>query len=607
MKTAPKGLKQNIAYRRALMLRAQVDQDFRHACYIRAKRDPIWYCDSFGFTYSPKEFPNRPVRPFILWDYQERGLKQILDAVGKHDLLGEKSRDTGFTWLFDLACEHLAHFFERQSILLLSRKEALVDGDPDSLMWKIDFFIENLPGWLRPRIERTSLEIRFLDTHSVINGESTNSDAGRGGRRTLMGLDEFPAVDNGHEILRATRDVTNTRVFIGTPQGASGAYYDTREKFAKTHPDRILRFHWSEHPLKRVGLYSIEGCDQGKPVTILDKDYKFPPDFDFLNVQFPQFKLRSIWFNAQCDRAASPQEIAQELEIDYAAAGWQFFDAIILERLKRKCRAPEASGEITFDDEFKKIEWMDQGQNGRLKLWFRMPADGKVPDVWDDCNVTCDIAAGKGGELSSNSVAAVSRRRTGEKIAEFASNIMFPPDFANYAIALCKFFNNAYLSWESNGYGGQFGTRVTEAKYSNLFYGWKNEALGRVRNKEPGWVSNKDSKRLLLIEYAKSLIDGAFVNPSIESMNELGQYVHEPSGDIIHARSKGNENPANEGVNHGDRVIADALGWRTIRDGLTEEKLSPPEPPPNSMGGRRLAREREASKVKRRWGRSRVA
>ncbi len=58
------------------------------------------------------------------------------------------------------------------------------------------------------------------DNGSVIDGESTTGDAGRGDRRTAMFIDEYAAFDvtDGYRVLLASRDTTNCRGFNSTPE-----------------------------------------------------------------------------------------------------------------------------------------------------------------------------------------------------------------------------------------------------------------------------------------------------------------------------------------------------------------------------------------------------
>src|SRR5690606_39061263 len=103
---------------------------------------------------------------------------------------------------------------------------------------------------MQPNTTRNSAHLHNHDNGSTIDGESTNDNFATGDRRTAVLLDEFAKVQNDYPILSATRDVTRTRLFNSTPQGATGAYYDTRQKMKSTNPERIIRMHWSEHPEK---------------------------------------------------------------------------------------------------------------------------------------------------------------------------------------------------------------------------------------------------------------------------------------------------------------------------------------------------------------------
>lgn len=263
---APKNISDNIAFRKEILLRCNNDSEFAAQCYIKASRDFVWFCDVFLWIYCPKDNPECPLQPFILWEYQEDAARKVIAAIGEHDILIEKSRDMGCTWLLIAIFVWQWLFRRNLSFLLGSRKQELVDktGDPKSLFWKVDFLINNLPRWLTPAFTRTSMHLENLENRSVLDGESTNDDFARGDRRTGIILDEFPAVENGHSILAATRDATNCRIFAGTPQGAAGAFYDTRQKMSATNPERIIRMHWSLHPLKSAGLYTTEDGRDGE-------------------------------------------------------------------------------------------------------------------------------------------------------------------------------------------------------------------------------------------------------------------------------------------------------------------------------------------------------
>jgi hypothetical protein len=123
---APKGFKENRDYRREILTLAAGNEEVQEWCWVRASRDFIWWCDTFAWTYDPKTYPAFPSRRFVLFDYQAAGSKKILKAIGIHDILIEKSRQMGVSWLLMAIFVWLWLFRPMQSILLGSRKEDLV-------------------------------------------------------------------------------------------------------------------------------------------------------------------------------------------------------------------------------------------------------------------------------------------------------------------------------------------------------------------------------------------------------------------------------------------------------------------------------------------------
>ncbi|HYE77714.1 MAG TPA: hypothetical protein VEI97_06995, partial [bacterium] len=373
----PKGFQENLEFRRSLVEQGTASPAAARAIRRACRDDLLFYVNAFCWTYDPRREPS--ALPFITWPFQDEALTVLDACLGRQDVLIEKSRDMGASWLCLLVFEWRWHFRDLQSFLLGSRKEELVDKteDPKSLFWKIDFLLKNQPAWLLPRFARQKLHLHNEDTGSTIDGESTNADFGRGDRRTAILLDEFAAVENGHQILAATADTSPCRVFNSTPKGTSNAFYDQACKPGV----RKLRLHWPRHPEKARGLYHDAA---GKP--------------------------RSPWYDAECARR-HPMEVAQELDIDYLGSDYQFFDGPQLAQAsERDARPPYRVGHLDADADSRQPLGFRDDPAGPLQLWAlpdlhdRMPADR-------DYVIGVDVSAGTG---ASNSVAAVLDRRTGE-------------------------------------------------------------------------------------------------------------------------------------------------------------------------------------------------
>lgn len=581
-----------------MIQRARGDLGFQRDVWIRCSRDIVFYCDAFGWTYNPKDYEDQPNRPFILHDIQEYGLTKLKGSIGKHDALIEKSRTMGASWICLIAFIHSWHFKPRQSFLLGSRTQEYVDkaGNPKSLFWKIDYFLEKLPSWMVPRYERTSMHLGNLENDSIIDGESTTGDFATGDRRTAVLLDEFAKIEgDGYSILRATQHVTRCRIFNSTPQGASGAYYEERHRISKNFPDQIIRLHWSDHPEYNRGLYTTKGGVEGGELVILDKEYEFPADFEFVR----DGKLRSPWYDNECKRSPSKQFIAQELDIDYVGAGGTFFDPSKIEQIISQCaRLPITKGEIAYELGTTKVRWIDHRMHGRLWLWTVPGLDYRpIPGKYV---VGCDIATGKGGDESTNSVASIVNQETGEKVGQFTTNQMNPTEFARTVVAICRWFHTAFLIWEDNGPGGEFGVEVRNLGYRHVFYREDEKLFDRSKTNKAGWYSTRETKKLLLANYAHALMESRFVNHCEQALRECLEYVYDSGGQIVHSRAEASKNPMTSGENHGDMVIADALAFRGVIDIPVVAEYTRREVPEGSFAHRR-EQSRRAARQRTSW------
>jgi len=542
----------------------------REELVIMCARDPLFTVNTFVWTFDPRLLPNPTIVPFITYAaYQDEALLEILDAIlYQYDILIEKSRDMGASWLIIVAFWYLWQFRRNQAFRLVSRVEDLVDRteDPDSLFWKIDLIIKSLPSWLRPNIGRSHLHLYNRDMDSVINGSSTTGDVARGGRCGAMLLDEFAAVKDGHAVLSSTRDVTGCRVFNSTPKGVGNAFYDQ----AVNPGIRKLRFHWSQHPVKAAGLYVARN---GK-LEILDEGYDFPPGYEFVL----DGKMRSPWYDKQCQRAAHAMEIAQELDIDYLGSDFQFFDPEIVRQIQASdVKDPIATGELEYDDDAlehqhqrAKIRFTE-ASGGRFCLWTELhPATGLPPDD-DDYVVAVDISAGTG---ASNSAISVGRRRTREKVAEFVTPWVKPEGLARTAYAIGKFFHNAFMIWDAGGHGQVFGDTLWKMGYHHVYFRENDKSITKKVSDIPGVFLQPDTKLAILGAYRKALSDRAFVQRSYHANRELLQYVFTSQGQVEHASATHNIDPSGARKNHGDRVIADALLWKGIQFVPVEDQIN---------------------------------
>ena len=120
------------------------------------KQDILFYINTFGYIFEPRDAKRLP---FITYMFQDPCLLELRDAVGEHDIVVEKSRDMGASWMCVYVLEWFWHFYKDETFLFLSRKEELVDkkGDPKELFSKLDFIHKMQPPWLRPIAKRRQM------------------------------------------------------------------------------------------------------------------------------------------------------------------------------------------------------------------------------------------------------------------------------------------------------------------------------------------------------------------------------------------------------------------------------------------------------------------
>jgi len=568
----PTDLDKNLEWKIKTIEASHADAELAQELYIACSRDILFYIKGFIWTYNPRENPVSPEVPFIPYPFQEKAIYDMLRAIEeKKDVVIEKSRYMGASWICLLVIDWLWRFRPLQSFLLVSRKEDLVDkaGDPQSLFWKLDYIDKRLPYFLKVNKIRNKMLVKNVENESIISGESTTGDVARGDRRTAILLDEFAAfeIQDGYRALSATQHATNTRIINSTTAGTGNAYYDMCMK-ALQEPEAIvhIRLGWYDHPLQRRGLYTSE---DGK-LKIIDTSYKFPEDYPFIL----DGKLRSPYYDKECRRCAHPIDIARQLDMDHMGANLQFFESSLIQNyITKYARPPVVTCEIRGDMSMGIPAGFITDPKGRFKFWddrfITTPPKDNTQIVFG-----IDIASGTGASNSVISIGTAKEvvtdngtRLIVEKIGEFTDPDISPEDFAVLVVATARWFNNAYIIWEAGGAGRPFGKKVLDKGYTNVYF---KQDIDKIKHSPfsgiPGWWTTKENKRIALTDYREALKQEAFINPSQPALEECLCYIYMQGGKIEHVNSLSKTSPADSEANHGDRVIADALLYYAARD-----------------------------------------
>lgn len=574
----PKDRETNLKRRRALLLDMENHPERIPTMLSMCRQSFELWCNLFVWTYKVQETTEGgqtiAVRedgahePFITWPVQDEA-GAVFDqcmAAGE-DQLWDKSREMGASWFILAKLHHKWLFYKNVEIREMSRKEEYVDSaSAKSLFWKHDYINKHLPAWMRPSIRRKAMHLENTTMGSTISGESTNKDAMRGDRSPGgILIDEAASIDNLEAVLRAT-DRAGPRIFNSTPSGPG-----TFSQLRFSGKIRTIILPWWRHPERGAGA-SLRPDKSGQ-----------------LKWTSPSYE------DAKKHRTA--REIAQNWDMDHAAAGAMFFDpGMLAEHRANYSQEPWFEGTIDFvqpdrytgfDAAVRKglgecFRFVDaSGVPRHLKLWCDL-VNGRPP-----ANVRpvmgADISHGAG---ASQSALCVYDAITGVKLAELIDADLGPPMLADIAAMLGWWFGAgdgkgaALMVPEANGPGGDFLRRLQLLNYPHIY---RHSPTGRTTPTSTqmlGWVSSRQEKENMLGAYAQAMMTGRIQNRSAYAVSQCEQYVYQKSGAVGAGTMESADGSAR--AVHADVVIADGLavvgiqraGRYTIKDH---------EPPPKSV------------------------
>lgn len=580
---------ENLQFRAKILTAADDDTELRTDLYTACSQSIEYWILAFVFTLRVFESDDAGNQrqaldthvPFCLWPRQMELVQKMHKCVQEgHELLVDKSRDMGCSWISIAVLTWFFLFRGDQSLLMISRKEDTVDqldgqaknypygpvADPGTLFGKVDEILSRLPEWMVPRLARKKMHLVNLDNKSRIDGESANATAGSSDRRTAILLDEFAKVDEAEGIKRSTKDVTACRLVVSTPNGAGTTF----SKWRLSGQIEVFPLMWYHHMEKARGLNAVQ-----------DK--------------LGRWQLHSPWYDRECE-TRSPKEVAIEIDADHVGSGDVFFEPHILaQHIKLFGRLPRLTFTLVFHKKYGEDEIARYVSRMDSKVVRRVP--GKQWSCWVDLVngrldqsktyvLSVDIGKGQG---ASNSVINVSCVETREKILEYADANTPPHELARTACAAAIWCGGRsrrpLIIWENNGDPGlDFGRQLVHVyRYPNVYFDKQVGTLRQRVGKRYGWRSNPDKKAEALGLLRSAYAHGRYINRSIVALQEAISYVHYNGGGIGPAELV-TESPSARKC-HGDRVIADMLFmWALVDQGKMRKAEG--THPQRSIGGR---------------------
>lgn len=195
----------------------------------KAQDDPIYFFDTFLFTFDPR------VKPYHLrfktFPFQRRMIRSLLEAINNgEDIFIEKSRDMGatyvtlgvFIWLWLWRPGTVLWLGSRKEDYVDNRRGGMTGNKEESLFGKLDYMVSRLPEFILPEGFRPDKHFNYMtlgnpENGNSIGGESSNDNFARGARKTAVLFDEFAFWENGSTAWGSASDSTPCRIILTTP------------------------------------------------------------------------------------------------------------------------------------------------------------------------------------------------------------------------------------------------------------------------------------------------------------------------------------------------------------------------------------------------------
>jgi hypothetical protein len=504
----PKTYNENMLWRREMLLRCRQDSTYREKVKTLFHRDILFAFNGFFYTLDVRKRPFQH-QPFCTYAFQDDAILELNEtiktatAMHTEDILWEKSRDMGATWMI---LGTFLHFWlnpwESYDFLAGSRKEDYVDkiGDPRTHFSKLRYLIDRLPRWLLPkafnrRRHDTYMKLQNPDTGSTITGESNNANFSTQGRYSAILFDEFAKWESTDvQAWTAAGDASPVRIANSTPFGAAGQYYD----LSTDGRTKKITLHWSLHPEKADGLSCL---------------WPKPDEADQVVDSMNWVGLTSPWYERELLRR-TPLEVAQELDIDYIGAGNPFFDGLAGKRIGALLRAKmEPIKYLKADLIEMKLHEITNPVDYEDYITIYHEPDKKLQYV-----LAADVAEGR-NEKSDHSVAKVMIREYKTLAATFNAQLD-EIQFAKIIYLMTKYYTmedveEPWWAVEANGPGlATFDIVAEVLDLPNAFMMPKYDVTKQGISYRKGWWTDTNSRRMALAGIREWLLDGSgWVDP----------------------------------------------------------------------------------------------
>lgn len=499
LRNPPQTVRENAIYRDQLITACEKDPQLAADVVGLCSKDIVWCFNTLFWTFDPR----RPssARPFILWPYQVELIRKLEDNYkAKKDLLIEKSRDMGATWIMLSWLFWHWRFEPGFQALIGSRLEELIDkrGDLASHFERLRWMARHMPAWWLPKGFDLSKHAAYLqivnhENGCAILGQAVTNEFSRQGRYNICAVDEFAFTESAEDAWRGMADSSPMRIVLSSPKGLGNKFATLR----RSSTIEVVTLHWSKHPEKSKGLYCPK---HGTPAPA--------------SCLWPSCKVRSTWYDGEYERRKSDlRDIASELDIDYLSSGNPYFNLAELE--KQVSEPPRWKGFFVEVDH--EVEYRTD-PSGPWAMWE--PRDPSTMYA-----LGADPSEGIGQDRS---VAVVRDARERNLVCALVGQLR-PDEFAFEIMKAGRYYKNAKILCEREGAGYAVNLDLSKS-YGNLWYETKIDEVGGIQSKKFGWSTNQKTRPVILAQVAEEIATGAAKMRDSRLIQECQTFIVDESG-----------------------------------------------------------------------------
>lgn len=405
------------------------------------------------------------------------------------------------------------------------------------LFEKVDFFLRNLPDWLKP-FYRPVTDTKKNLANGVMNSRFYIGTAGaiafgRGDTIHYAHLSEVSRWPNSGTIatgiIRAMPiNDPHTWAVKETTANGIGNFHQTEYQRAKERQSEFTAhfFPWFDHKDYQIEGAKLDFYDEEEMALIRC----YPNKITDAKLAWRRRMIGSL----NSEKGFTPEEMfKQEFPADdkeaFLFSGNPVFPASNLALYREKTREPIWTGNL---EGIAPYEHLDETPKGFLKLW-------EMPSLGDQYIIFGDV-----GQFSDFCSAHILNRKTWKLAGTFHAR-MRANQFGTELNKLGYFFNKALLAIEANNMGQSSVDRVVELEYPHIYMRERLNKEDKKVTDEYGWWTDGKTKPLI-VGYMQNLIRTQQADiPDVETIDEMITYIRNKDGSM----------GASEG-NFDDRVIS---------------------------------------------------